>query len=534
MQEVVPPDWLQARVEHVVDQLVPYLRGDAEHFAINLPVADRLEAAVPPVKRLLLEADAYNVVFDELVPWVTGAQDGFAIVVSLDQRKDAMLDVIDGLVNQKIQELADSLPTCSVGEAIDLVRTGFSGLIPSCRPTGYSLDEIKQELGINIPGITEEDIEGQLGIDLSIITEGVTVEGIQEAFGIDVLGSIRGMIVDALPEDFTYTDVDLRETLSAADEQTLEDALERIRNGITYSDTDLREDIGPEGAEDLDRALTWLQDGFTDADMRDLVTGKDMVTGVVSDPDAMDAFDDVRGWLGLGRSLRFLLILPPLLLLAAVGFLGGRRWRSRAAWAAVLLLFAAGTVYVATGPVYNAFVQPLIDDQITKAARDNTGVGLLMVNKSLDVVSTIVDEFVSGLKSQTLALTVVAAVVLGLSVFWSTLFGRGGAAQPQPSLDGGAIEPAQADVSPEEDTETEGPLLEQETDQSENGPDDGAEPQPSPDGGAIDPAQTGVSPEGDTEAEAPLLEEETDQSVSSPDDAGPTARSEDDDRDGGA
>ena len=322
VQEVLPPDWIQARVEHVVDQLVSYLRGDVEHFTINLPIADRLEAAVPPVKRLLREVDAYSVVFDELVstlvteninqfselpfgvtvtdeeidaalrdvlspefiqeqaeamidelvPWVTGEQDGFVIVVPLDQRKDAMLAVIDGLVNQKIQELVDSLPACSVGEALDLVQTGFSGLIPSCRPTGFSLDEIKQELGISIPGITEEAIEEQLGVDLSIVTEGVTVEGIQEAFGIDVLGPIRAIIVDALPDEYTYTDVDLRETLGAEDEQALDDALEWVRNGIIYSDTNLWRHIGLGSEKDLDKALRWLQDGFTDADLRDLVT----------------------------------------------------------------------------------------------------------------------------------------------------------------------------------------------------------------------------------------------------------------------
>lgn len=520
VQEVVPPDWIQARVEHVVDQLVPYLRGDVEHFAINLPIADRLEAAVTPVKRLLREADAYGGVFDEvvsqlvtenisqfselpfgvtvtgeeinaalrdvlppefiqeqteamideLVPWVTGEQDSFAIVVPLDQRKDAMLAVIDGLVNQKIQEVADSLPACSVGEALDLVQTGLSGLIPSCRPTGYSLDEIKQELGISIPGITEEAIEEQMGIDLSIVTEGVTVEGIQEAFGIDILGPVRAIIVDALPDVFTYTDADLRETLGVEDEQTLDDALEWVRNGITYSDIDLRETLGLDGEGDLDRALRWLQEGFTDDALRDLVTDDG------ADPQALDGFDRYRGWLGLARSLWFLLVLLPLLLLAAVGFLGGRRWRSRAAWAATLLLFAAGTVYIAFGPVYSAIAKPIIDDQIAEAARGNTGVGLLMLNKSLDIVSTVVEEFVSGLESRSLVLTVVAAAVLGLSIFWSTLFGRGGTAQPQPSPGGEVAMPAQADVSQEGDRKTEATLLEQKTDQSGSGPDDAEKP----------------------------------------------------------
>ena len=79
-----------------------------------------------------------------------------------------------------------------------------------------------------------------------------------------------------------------------------------------------------------------------------------------------------------------------------------------------------------------------------------------MINKSLDIASTVVEEFVSGLESRSLVLTVVAAVVLGLSIFWSTLFGRGGTAQPQPSPGGEAAGPAQqTDVSLEGDRETE-------------------------------------------------------------------------------
>ena len=60
--------------------------------------------------------------------------------------------------------------------------------MPPCVPAGFSLEEIKQELGINVPGITEEQIEEQLGIDLSLVAEGVTLDRIEEEFGIDVAG----------------------------------------------------------------------------------------------------------------------------------------------------------------------------------------------------------------------------------------------------------------------------------------------------------------------------------------------------------
>ena len=71
IQPVASSQWLQGRVEHVTDELVPYLAGEAESFAIHLPLADRIEKSLAggnaPVKVLLRDIDAYEKVYRNCV-----------------------------------------------------------------------------------------------------------------------------------------------------------------------------------------------------------------------------------------------------------------------------------------------------------------------------------------------------------------------------------------------------------------------------------------------------------------------------------
>ena len=467
VREVLPPEWARERVEHVVDQVVPYLTGEADRFAIQLPVADRIEAAVPAVKRLIRDADAYNLIFDkvivtlvekeigtgkqlplgitvtadeivpalrevlppefiqeqaermidEFVPYLIGDAQGFKIVVPLADRKEAALGVIEELAERKLEELAATLPQCTVEEAVDLVQGGFTGGLPGCMPTGYTLEEIKQALGIQVTGITVEEIEQQRGIDLTIVTEGVTLDRVKESFGIDVVGEVSSIIGDALPDEFVYTDADLRETLGVADEERLDDALDSVRNGFTYTDADLRGDLGVEDEETLDDVLEGMREGFTftDTDLRD---------GISDDGGAnqdLDRFDEVRDRLGLGRSLWFLLYLVPGLFLASIGFLGGRRWRSRLAWTAVVLGIGTGIAYAAAGPVYTGFVGSILDDELAELSSGETGVALVVALKSVTIVKAVSDDVVSGLANRALLFLIISVSAVALAIVWPLL-----------------------------------------------------------------------------------------------------------------
>ena len=501
IRDVAPPEWIQARVESVLDQMLPYATGKQDGFEIVVPLKDRIQVAVPAFKQLLRDADAYDLIFDQVIvtmvgesigelaelpfgvaiaadeivpalrevlppefiqeqsenmldefmPYLIGDAEGFRVVVPLADRKEAALRVIDDLANRKLEELLANLPQCTLTEALNLAQEGFTGLVPPCIPAGFSLEEIKQELGINVPGITEALIEEQLGIDLTLVTDGVTLDRINEEFGIDVAGQVSQMIGEALPNEFVFTDADLRDILSQEDEETLDSVLDWARDGYAYTDADLREDLMGEGGDTstvgtLDLVLDWTREGFafTDADLRNLVTDEGQDSQAVSD---FEQFDRIRGWLGLGRSLWFLLLLAPGVLLAGIGFLGGRRWPSRVMWAAVPLVLGAAIAYTAFGPAYVGAAEPFVDDRLAEATRDATGAAAVVSDKGVSIAKTVIGDFVSGLANRALLFLVVGVFGVALAILWPTvsrMAGGGPGEEPEPQREEeGQVEPVQ-------------------------------------------------------------------------------------------
>ena len=59
-QQVFSARWLQGHVDNLTGQLVPYLNGETDSFAIAFPIADRIQVAVPVAKSLLAESNVYN------------------------------------------------------------------------------------------------------------------------------------------------------------------------------------------------------------------------------------------------------------------------------------------------------------------------------------------------------------------------------------------------------------------------------------------------------------------------------------------
>ncbi|MEK7280835.1 MAG: hypothetical protein AAB037_00590 [Chloroflexota bacterium] len=276
LREVAPPQWLQEQADGAVDQFWPYMTGKTDSFEITVSLADRVEMAVVETKELLRQADAYNLVFeqivvkvvednigqlvqlpfgvtvthdeieaavrevtppqciqaqverimDEMLPYMTGKTDSFQISLSLSDRKVAAGRVIDDLADRKLRGLYNSLPLCTPQQVAQLLQGVISGQLPPCRPPGFTYEDVKILVNINIGA------------------------------------SVKQAIQDMLPDVWTFTDADLRSWLSAEDEQTLDSARETISQGWTYSDADLRETLtsqGVAGTEQVfDQARTWL------------------------------------------------------------------------------------------------------------------------------------------------------------------------------------------------------------------------------------------------------------------------------------
>ena len=76
LNEALPPEWLQALVEQVFDELGRYVVGQRDEFQIEVQAGEQAVAMVSEVKYLLRKADAYGLLFESFVtPAVDDALD---------------------------------------------------------------------------------------------------------------------------------------------------------------------------------------------------------------------------------------------------------------------------------------------------------------------------------------------------------------------------------------------------------------------------------------------------------------------------
>ena len=135
-------------------------------------------------------------------------------------------------------------------QVIDLAQSGLSGDVPICRPPGFTTEEIKAELVsdfpiLNLPGITLDDIAGAVGFDLDLVSQEITLDALLDTLGVDVGGLVEAQLEELLPFVYTFCDTEtyqgecdagLREILGADDGKSLDEVLDRAREGFTYTE----------------------------------------------------------------------------------------------------------------------------------------------------------------------------------------------------------------------------------------------------------------------------------------------------------
>jgi hypothetical protein len=204
----------------------------------------------------------------------------------------------------------------------------------------------------------------------------------------------------------------------------LDQVLQVTRQGYTYTEADLRKQLDPEGTA---REVRTLQD-----------VQRVLGSGQASEAETLDA---ARWVVGRFHSYVWLAYVVLAVLLAAIGFLGGRRWRSRLAWAAVVLALAAGVVYVAAGPVYQAVGKPALETAMTTQAGDSQ-VGRLATEKGVAVAQMVINDLVSGLAWRALLFLAIALDALGVALLGPRLLGGGRRQTPGPAEAEGQVQGA--------------------------------------------------------------------------------------------
>ncbi len=446
VSDVVPEDWLKARIEDVLDQVVPYAVGKTDSFAVHIPVQERadvglgvvavwlnlslegggaydylLEEQIAPVVRANLGSvvalpygvevtddeilDAMSQVLPpdwvqarvtdaigEFGPYLTGKTDSFVLSIPLEDRAVLAADVLVDAVDAKFDAVYTALSICTVEQLLGLSLSLAE--LPECRPPLVTYAQLKTLVDLNIVDELAAAIVDQLP-DAIEVTEKSLLDAVGDIPGGVSVDVVRGYLSDG----YTFTDNDLVglfENFEAGDTDiaaTLEDIRGYLRDGYTFDESSFEDLLGDVKAEDA----------------------------VVAEEarDRVELFDRGRGWVDLGRSLLFLLIVLLAFIALIIGFLGGRHWGTRLAWAGVPLLISGaligGIFAVASGPL-RTFSDDPIRDAATKRGLDSP----VVIEKLLDVRDDLVSSFVDPIATQGLVSAALAFVMIVAGSFWAS------------------------------------------------------------------------------------------------------------------
>lgn len=411
-------------------------------------ISDALKQAIPEA---WLQEQVEGAI-DAVIPYMTGKEEGFTITVPLEERISSAAEALAQLADRKLEELFATYPECTLQESLDLVPTVASGELPACRPPGYPLPDVAAALGVPADGLTWEDLEQASGMDLTLLREGITLETVKQYVDFDIQAELERNLSENLPKTYTFTDADLRDVLGAEDQDKLDKARDILTNGLVFTRDDLAKLLGPDQMEIVDKARRYVIEGFTftEDDLRELMVDQgwdpkrlDDVRGYLAEgfifnqddfrelvaeqeggAQVLDQIDQVRGYLGLARRYSFGVYVLWAVLLGLVGVLGGRRWGSRFAWAAMFLAIASLTVFLVTGPVYSQVAKPLLSDVIDQQLQAGASeLERLSLEKGKDVALTVAQDFLSGLNVRALAIFIIGLLVLVASLTWENIVG---------------------------------------------------------------------------------------------------------------
>ncbi|MCK4961717.1 MAG: hypothetical protein KAS19_04485, partial [Anaerolineales bacterium] len=120
VRQTLPPEWLQAQVEHAIDEVVPYVWGETATFRIIIPLKDRVEAGGEAIKSVLHRSDVFPVLYGQLIQLITEeiapAEDGALAMLAISEEEmavmlrkvmpeDWLLEQIDNVFNEMVPYL---------------------------------------------------------------------------------------------------------------------------------------------------------------------------------------------------------------------------------------------------------------------------------------------------------------------------------------------------------------------------------------------------------------------------------------------
>ena len=435
VMSTLTPEWLADQVDLVLEEFTAYLVGETDSFEISVSLTDsQVEDAIAETKSILLEADAYELVYpgvvepvlnsvlgagvelpygvrvstdevmaalrqagppswvqreaenliDSVGPYVVGRSARFSTEIDLRRNKQQAAAVLSDLAVGNAHETLSTLPFCGTGAEATAARRRLEQALPGCIPSGVSVDQVM--------GYAEKSIAD----------------------------SVQTVVLASIPDTVRFDEERFRTALEQSGGPETLERLDYIRSvmdeGWTYTHHDLRADLSARGdaIQALDRVRSFLSDGYSH-------TYEVRPTGAT--------YSRLERTLDLGREQSEIVqryqwiayIVTPLLLLG-VGLLGGTGWRSRIIWMSSTLLVSAIVIFMLTWPMQDALAETVIEQSGIDVSGPSDALfeatSRLLSNKWVEIVESFSTDFAGGIRLYSLVLAAVAAAVLLTAMFW--------------------------------------------------------------------------------------------------------------------
>ena len=450
---VAPPDWVQAQVEHVLDEVTPYLVGERDTFEISVNLSDeRVRTALEEIKKLLREVDAYELLYPEVVePAVLDNLDDavelqYGIIVTPEEVVSALRRVAPvEWVQEQVETLIDDAGLYLAGRA-DSFQTSISLVDNKREASAVLVETVDAKLSDIVEGIplcTPAQLRAGAGTDSlglpACIPPGAPFDRFERQVQATINDQVDRLVLGPIPDTVTFSNSQIRDALvqagAGANVDVVDDVREVLRDGWRYTDADLREDLqtnlGDWAIEDLEDARMFLADGWT-------YTRADLEEDLINESGtSIDDLDTGRGLFKAARDFRWIVYVPLIILLVSIGFMGGVGWSGRVMYGAGALLVVAGAIFLIFGPGYDSFAKsgPAYQafgvtgiDELRQDALDEIGAtddfprtARLAANKVFDTLESVADGFAGGVAQSGLNLAIIGLVVLLTAMFWDII-----------------------------------------------------------------------------------------------------------------
>ena len=246
-REVVPPEWVQDRVEDALLSIPPYLLGEEDSFSFTIQFRDRIVAAAEALKRETKNETVYAPLYDEGVDWaaekaVVGVSD-FEVAIEVTSEEAGRYlrrvvppewlqasidDTVDSVLPYLVGDADGFEITIALGERVDSLAEVLREVLGKADTHDLIIEEVVMPtVSQNLNG----GIDVVSGVELS--PEQV-LDAVRETLTPDWVAEIQAEIIDGIADYLTGRADTLEFAIELGDrkDQVLESLLPRVEEEL--------------------------------------------------------------------------------------------------------------------------------------------------------------------------------------------------------------------------------------------------------------------------------------------------------------